>query len=107
MRREFGLPEELRAEVLHALADLKQREQQAAGDKPAPSFHRPSDIPTAPARYVAHPYTLLQTAEVIGRGEELTLLMGHSKRTGAEKHLPFLCGGHWRHGQKRPDLEMV
>jgi tetratricopeptide (TPR) repeat protein len=73
-RREFRSPADLRAEVLHALADLKQSEQQAPGNKPAPSFHRPSDIPSAPARYVAHPYTLLQTAEVIGRREELSLL---------------------------------
>jgi tetratricopeptide (TPR) repeat protein len=73
-RAEFRSPVELRAEVIQAIADLKQREQQAAGAPPVSSFHRPSDIPAAPARYVAHPYTLLQTAEVIGRREELKLL---------------------------------
>jgi hypothetical protein len=72
--REFGSPEELHAEALCALGDLKQREQQGAGESLGPSLHRPGDIPPAPARYVAHPYTLLQTAEVIGRREELKLL---------------------------------
>lgn len=72
-RREFKSPEELRGEVIHALADLRQREQ-SAGKKPVPRFHPPSFIPVAPAPYIAHPYTLLQTRDLVGRQTELNLL---------------------------------
>jgi hypothetical protein len=34
-------------------------------------LHPPNLIPTAPAPYIAHPYSLLQTREVIGRCAEL------------------------------------
>ncbi len=73
-RREFKSPEELRGEIVHALADLKEREQKASGEKAAASFHPPNVIPEAPKPYIAHPYTLLQTSEVVGRREELKLL---------------------------------
>lgn len=72
-RREFRSPVELRSEVIHALADLKEREQ-SAGEKPVPRFHPPSFIPVAPAPYIAHPYTLLQTRDLVGRQRELNLL---------------------------------
>lgn len=73
-RREFRSPVELRGEVIHALADLKEREQSAGGDKPVPRFHPPSFILTAPAPYIAHPYTLLQTRDLVGRQAELNRL---------------------------------
>src|SRR5713226_1921160 len=44
-RREFKSPEDLRAEVIHALSDLKQREQESSGETVAPSFHPPNIIP--------------------------------------------------------------
>ena len=34
-------------------------------------MHPPNLIPTAPTPYIAHPYSLLQTREVVGRREEL------------------------------------
>ncbi len=72
-RREFKSPDDLRGEVLHALADLQQREQ-SPGEPAASSFHPPNLIPQAPEAYIAHPYCLLQTQNVIGRQAELNLL---------------------------------
>ena len=37
-------------------------------------FHYISDIPAAPAAYIAHPYTLLQTRRLVGRQAEVSLL---------------------------------
>jgi tetratricopeptide (TPR) repeat protein len=73
-RREFRSPEDLRAEVIHALSDLKQREQKSSGEMAAPSFHPPNIIPKLPEPYIAHPYSLLQTKDVVGRQAELNLL---------------------------------
>lgn len=73
-RREFKSPEGLRGEVIHALADLKQREQESSDEKAAPDFHPPNIIPKPPEPYIAHPYSLLQTKDVVGRQAELNLL---------------------------------
>jgi tetratricopeptide (TPR) repeat protein len=73
-RREFKSPEDLRAEVIHALSDLKQREQESSGETAAPSFHPPNIIAKSPEPYIAHPYSLLQTRDVVGRQIELNLL---------------------------------
>jgi tetratricopeptide (TPR) repeat protein len=73
-RREFKSPADLRGEVIHALADLKQREQESLGETAAPSFHPPNIIPKSPEPYIAHPYSLLQTKDVVGRQIELNLL---------------------------------
>src|SRR5262249_32275984 len=51
----FKSPDDLRAQVIHALTALKQPE--------APALHFVSDIPTPPEVYIAHPYTLLQTRQ--------------------------------------------
>ncbi|MCX6900286.1 MAG: DUF4062 domain-containing protein [Verrucomicrobia bacterium] len=73
-RREFKSPIDLRGEVIHALADLKQREQASSGEKAALDFHPPNIIPKPPEPYIAHPYSLLQTKDVVGRQFELNLL---------------------------------
>src|SRR5258707_1611691 len=73
-RREFKSPEDLRGEVIHALSDLKQREQESSGETAAPSFHPPNIIAKSPEPYIAHPYSLLQTKNVVGRQVELNLL---------------------------------
>src|SRR5262249_38202101 len=62
----FKSADDLRAQVIHALAALKRPE--------APSLHFVSDIPAPPEAYVAHPYTLLQTRQLVGRQAELNLL---------------------------------
>jgi hypothetical protein len=73
-RREFKSPEDLRGEVIHALSDLNQRELESSGETAAPSFHPPNIIPKSPEPYIAHPYSLLQTKDVVGRQIELNLL---------------------------------
>lgn len=73
-RREFKSPEDLRGEVIHALSDLKQRKAESSGEKAVPDFHPPNLIPKLPEPYIAHPYSLLQTKDVVGRQAELNLL---------------------------------
>ena len=73
-RLEFKSPVELRSHIIQSLGALLKEEEAASQEKRAPSFHPPNLIPTAPAPYIAHPYSLLQTREVVGRREELHLL---------------------------------
>jgi hypothetical protein len=73
-RREFKSPADLRGEVIHALSDLNQREQESSGETAVPNFHPPNIIPKLPEPYIAHPYSLLQTKDVVGRQIELNLL---------------------------------
>ena len=73
-RREFKSADDLRGEIIHALSDLKERQQAENGIIPAPQFHPISHIPKAPEPYIAHPYTLLQSKNVVGRQQELNLL---------------------------------
>ncbi|MCZ6691943.1 MAG: DUF4062 domain-containing protein [Planctomycetota bacterium] len=69
----FKGPEDLRGHILHALTDQKALIQ--GDDKPsAQSFHHVSAIPGPPEPYVAHPYTLLQTRDLVGRRAELAHL---------------------------------
>ena len=74
IRKEFKSPEDLRGEILHALSELKLRQQTESGETPTPKFHPTSHIPKAPETYIAHPYTLLQSKNVVGRQAELNLL---------------------------------
>lgn len=73
-RLEFGSPVELRSHIIQSLADLLPKIDAAAGTPKAINFHPPNLIPAAPAPYIAHPYSLLQTSEVVGRRDELKLL---------------------------------
>ncbi len=73
-RSEFKSTHDLRAEVVHALSDLKKREQGSSGEMATPDFHPPNLIPKPPEAYIAHPYSLLQTKDVVGRQDELNLL---------------------------------
>ena len=81
IRVEFKSPEDLRAHIIQALGEFKEREQSAAGEKAAPDFHPPNIIPKAPEPYIAHPYSLLQTKDVVGRQAELNLSPIGSPRT--------------------------
>ncbi len=62
----FKSPAELQAQVIDSLSKLRQPN--------LTSFHYISDIPKPPEPYVAHPYTLLQTKNLVGRQVELNLL---------------------------------
>lgn len=89
-RREFKSTDDLRGEIIHALADLKQREQAESGEKPAPQFHPVSHIPSTPEPYIAHPYTLLHSKDLVGRQRELNRLTDWvtvNREVPAEVHL--------------------
>jgi hypothetical protein len=73
-RLEFKSPVELRSHILQSLGVLLKEQEAASQEKRVPSLHPPNLIPTAPAPYIAHPYSLLQTREMVGRREELHLL---------------------------------
>lgn len=62
----FNSPEQLREQVITALAHYRQSD--------VAQLHYISDIPKLPEPYIAHPYTLLQTSQLFGRQAELNLL---------------------------------
>jgi len=62
----FKSSAELRANVIDSLSHFRERKET--------EFHYVSDIPKPPEIYIAHPYTLLQTRDLIGRQTELNQL---------------------------------
>ena len=74
----FKSPEDLRSHIVEALTALgKKLDAAETGKSPAtvlPRLHRTTSIPAPPEPYIAHPYTLLQTRELIGRQAELNAL---------------------------------
>jgi tetratricopeptide (TPR) repeat protein len=62
----FKSPADLRANVIDSLLHYRERKEA--------EFHYVSNIPKPPEIYIAHPYTLLQTRNLIGRQYELNLL---------------------------------
>ena len=48
------------------------------------AFHYVSDIPKPPEIYIAHPYTLLQTRDLVGRQQELNLLTDWVAKPGSD-----------------------
>ena len=73
-RREFKSAIELHAEVIFALVDFIKRKPDSSGEKVAPDFHPPNIIPKLPEAYIAHPYSLIKSKDVVGRQFELNLL---------------------------------
>jgi hypothetical protein len=82
---EFHSPDDLRANAINSLGEVKRRLEAKAAEEAAregksdrdpalSDLHYVSDIPALPEPYIAHPYTLLQTRGLIGRQEELDLL---------------------------------
>ena len=72
----FKSPADLRAHVINSLSQYREPDQTA--------FHYISDIPKPPEIYIAHPYTLLQTRDLIGRQNELNLLTDWVARPGSD-----------------------
>jgi hypothetical protein len=75
----FKSPEDLRSHVFEALNKLGKEldTAAAAGDATAAvvaKLHRKTSIPTPPEPYIAHPYTLLQSRDLVGRQAELNAL---------------------------------
>ena len=73
-RLEFKSPEDLRSHIIQSLSALLKENEQAIEKSRGLNLHPPNIIPTAPKPYVAHPYSLLQTRQVVGRQAELNLL---------------------------------
>lgn len=86
----FKSPEDLRGHVVNTLSEFlskKAEEAKAASEQPKPDrekFHYVSDIPSPPEEYIAHPYTLLQTHNLIGRQDELNLLTDWVAKPGSD-----------------------
>jgi tetratricopeptide (TPR) repeat protein len=76
---------ELRAHVINSLSRyLLEKAKAESADKPPPDpgrFHYVSDIPKPPGLYVAHPYTLMQTGNLVGRQPELNTLTDWVSKT--------------------------
>lgn len=73
----FISPAILRAEVINSIAQYKQKkaDERPEEGKPVQSeFHYVSRIPEPPEIYIAHPYSLLQTGDLVGRQEQLNEL---------------------------------
>jgi tetratricopeptide (TPR) repeat protein len=74
----FKSPDNLRAHVVEALTTLAKELDAAETGDPAASvvakLHRKSSIPAPPNPYIAHPYTLLQSRDLVGRQTEINAL---------------------------------
>jgi hypothetical protein len=62
----FKSPADLRQQIITHLAALRKPDLLA--------FHYVGEIPAPPEAYIAHPYTLLQTRDLVGRQAELNAL---------------------------------
>jgi hypothetical protein len=83
----FKNPEDIRSHVVEALTKLtKDFEAGEAGGRVATAaqLHRVSSIPAPPEPYIAHPYTLLQSRELIGRQTELNVLTDWVAKPGSK-----------------------
>jgi len=74
----FKNPEDIRSHVVEALTKLgKELDAAEAGDAIASTvakLHHKTSIPAPPEPYIAHPYTLLQLRDLVGRRAELNAL---------------------------------
>jgi hypothetical protein len=74
----FKSHEDLRSHVVEALtAVAKELDASKTGDdvtRVAVQLHRITSIPAPPKAYIAHPYTLLQARDLVGRQAELNIL---------------------------------
>jgi tetratricopeptide (TPR) repeat protein len=68
----FTTPDDLRAHIISALTELAQNLNQGSSKQGKSINIR--GLPSPPEKYIAHPYTLLQTHHLVGRKAELGLL---------------------------------
>jgi len=82
----FKSPGDLRGHVFEALIQLKKDligDQKPDPREAAQCLHRGTPIPVPPTHYIAHPYTLSQTRDLIGRQEELNALTDWVTKPGS------------------------
>ncbi len=70
----FTSPKDLRAHVVEALTKFSKQPDAEEIDDTSRAFHRHTSIPIPPTSYIAHPYTLTQVRDLIGRQAELNML---------------------------------
>jgi tetratricopeptide (TPR) repeat protein len=75
----FTSPEDLRAHVINGLAQYREQH----GKRDLTVFHYVGDIPEPPEPYIAHPYTLLQMRDLVGRNKELNVLTDWVAKPGS------------------------
>jgi hypothetical protein len=84
----FVSPKDLRAQVVEALTALgKEFDTKKAGDavaSVAAKLHRATSISTPPNPYIAHPYTLLQLRDLVGRQAELNAMTDWVAKPGSQ-----------------------
>ena len=84
----FKSPSDLRAHVVEALTALREElDAKEPGDAVASAvkqLHRITSIPAPPGPYIAHPYTLLQLRDLVGRQAELNALTDWVAKPGSE-----------------------
>ncbi len=83
--RFFKSPAELRGDVIAALHELKPKLDKGQDDpaEAAKRLHRRTPIPVPPTPYIAHPYTLSQTRDLVGRHDELNALTDWVAKPGS------------------------
>ncbi len=74
----FKSPADLRGDIINSLSRYRKSD--------VTQFHYISDIPASPGPYVAHPYVLLQTRNLVGRQSELNLLTDWVAKPTAESY---------------------
>jgi hypothetical protein len=83
----FESDKDLYGHVIAALTHLhKELDMREVGDATASlvsKLHRKSSIPELPTPYIAHPYTLLQSRELVGRQAELNTLTDWVTKPGS------------------------
>jgi tetratricopeptide (TPR) repeat protein len=92
----FRSPEDLRAHVIEALTTFsKELDTEKPTDAAAVAtaqLHRKTSIPTPPNLYIAHPYTLLQLRDLVGRQAELNALKDWVANPGSPPfNAPIFC----------------
>lgn len=75
----FDSPADLRAHVINSLAQYRTQHNK----RDVTSFHYVSAIPEPPEAFIAHPYTLLQMRDLIGRNKELNVLTDWVAKPGS------------------------
>jgi hypothetical protein len=85
----FASADQMRALLIDGLAALKS---QLGTGAPA-SLHYVRQVATPPSPYIAHPYTLLQASQVVGRQQELNALTDWVADAAASRVMMFVAIG--------------
>jgi hypothetical protein len=84
----FSSAEQLRGLLIDGLSALKGRLTRSEA-----SFHYVRQIAAPPEPYIAHPYTLLQTSQFVGRQRELNVLTDWVADVGGSRVMIFVAIG--------------